>query len=94
MKLNELVAKYKELSPAKRRLVMIMAPAAVFLFALVTAPHSPSLARDTGTLSASVISDCDVTKMRMSVFGRSLMAYDWQSGNCLAVAGKSRKAIE
>ena len=94
MKLNELVEKYKELSPAKRRLVLIMAPAAVFLFALVTAPHSPSLARDTGTLSASVISDCDVTKMRMSVFGRSLMAYDWQSGNCLAAAGKSRKPIE
>jgi hypothetical protein len=83
MTINELLEKYKEMPPAKRRLFLIMPAAAMFLFALMTAPHTQSSIRDAANVPPSAVSDCAATRMRMSVFGRSLMAYDWQSGNCL-----------
>ncbi len=93
MRLTELLEKYRQMQPAKRRLLLIM-PAALFLFALMTAPHSSSSEREAATLSTSAVSDCAVTKMHMSIFGRSLMAYDWQTGNCTVAALRSRKVIE
>ncbi len=78
MTLNELLEKYKNMEPAKRRLLLIM-PAAVFLFGLMKTPRNPSPA---GTLTAFAVSDCAVTKLHMSIFGRSLVSYDWQSGIC------------
>ena len=71
-----------------------MPAAAMFLFLLMTAPHSPSSARDAGVSTTSAVSDCSATKMHMSIFGRSLMAYDWQSGNCTVAAARPRKLIE
>ena len=94
MKINELFEKYKELPPTKRRLVLVMPAAAVFMFALMTAPHGQSSVRDAATVNAAAVADCAATKMHMSVFGRSLMAYDWQSGNCTVAAAKPRKLIE
>jgi hypothetical protein len=87
MTFNEVLDKYRQMPTAKRRLILMM-PAALFLFALMTAPHSPSVARDAGTATASAVSDCAVTKMRMGIFGRSLIAYDWQSGNCFNAAAR------
>jgi hypothetical protein len=94
MTLTEMYAKYNEMPPTKRRLLLIMPAAAVFMFALITAPHGQSSVRDAATVNAAVVSDCAATKMSMSIFGRSLMAYDWQSGNCTAAAARPRKPIE
>jgi hypothetical protein len=94
MTLNELIKKYKEMAPAKRVLLHIMPVAALLMFALMTAPRSSSALRDAATVTASAVSDCAATKMRMSIFGRSLMAYDWQSGNCPGTTVKPRKVTE
>jgi hypothetical protein len=78
MTLNELLDKYRKMDSAKRRFLLIM-PAAIFFFALMTAPRSQSAAR---ILPAAVASDCAVTKLHMSILGRSLVVYEWQSGIC------------
>jgi hypothetical protein len=93
MKLTEVLEKYKQLDPAKRRLILV-APGILVLVALMTAPRGTSPARDEASLTASSVSDCAVTKMHMSIFGRSLVAYDWQSGNCTVAAVRPRKVIE
>jgi hypothetical protein len=94
MKFNELLEKYKEMPPVKRLLFHIMPVATVLMFALMTAPHSPSSVRDVATLTASSASDCNATRMRVSIFGRSLISYDWQSGNCPGTAAKPPKVTQ
>jgi hypothetical protein len=82
MALSALFEKYKSLPPAKRRLVLITPVAALMLYAFMTAPHGTVRTHDSVTLAANASTDCAATKLRMSIFGRSLVAYEWQSGVC------------
>ncbi len=91
MTLKELFQKYKEMPPAKRRLLLITTATAMIVLGLMTAPPGITPAR-VGTPSVSdATSDCRTTKMRASIFGRSLATYDWQSGNCLDAIASGRK---
>jgi len=89
MKLNELFEQYKQMPPMTRRLILIMPVAAMMLYALMTAPRIGAPVRDTPT-AAYTAPNCDGAKMHMSVFGRSLFSYDWQSGNCLSTSARPR----
>jgi hypothetical protein len=94
MTFKELLTKCQEMRPVKRLLLVVLLAAAGFLFALVTAPRSESSTRAAGTVTASGTRDCSATKMRVSVFGRGLATYDWQSGNCSVAVANPRKFTE
>ena len=72
MTISKLLEKCKEMPPVKRGLLLIMPFAAVLLFALTTAPHSPSSAGDAVTQTTSTVSGCAVTKNARKHFRQEL----------------------
>ena len=82
---------YREIRPVKRILLLIVAIAAPIVLVRMTGAHA---LKSSAPLQAGATADCEATKMRLTMFGRSLMTYDSQTGNCTVAVAKPRKAIE
>jgi hypothetical protein len=99
MGIERLLKAYNMMPSARRKGLLIIATVVLIVLGFLIAPNgsrSP-LPQNNGSKTVMLTnanSNCGTTKMRITAFGRSLMTYDWQSGNCTVAVAKPRKVIE
>jgi len=92
MTLRETLDRIAGIQWTRRRLLLIAVPVVVIAGWTMTGSHtnnSQKPARRESAANAATTPECGTTKMRVTVFGRSLVTYDWQSGNCPSVTVKA-----